>query len=113
MPLQELIDKKELYNVAVRMCKFHVKGPQTGKGSNKVIIIISDYSFPTDKRDCKCNAQHFEDLGRGMGHNRMVEPQFYKMQVTFAETILGYYLTAPRIPPGPGRSGRGGGRLDA
>ena len=57
MPLQELINKKKLYNVAVRMCKFHVKGPQTGKGSNKVIIIISDYAFPHGQEELQLRSE--------------------------------------------------------
>ena len=44
-PLQELIKKKQLHNVAVRMCNYGCKGAQTGKGSNKVVRIISDHAF--------------------------------------------------------------------
>ena len=43
-PLKELIDKKKLYNVAVRMCRYKVVGDKTQQPSNRVMRIVSDHA---------------------------------------------------------------------
>ena len=71
MPLKELVDKKKLYNVAVRMCRYKVVGEFTKTPSNRVIRIISDHAFKEDWK-CTCNKlgspgdAHVEDRSPGI-----------------------------------------------
>ena len=95
MPLKELVDKKKLYNVPVRMCRYNVVGEKTQQPSNKIMRIVSDHAFAEDWH-CKCTQRgstgnaHF-DHGKDMNEVRIVEPNFFRMRIDFAREIVKRY----------------------